>query len=93
MNIQDEIGQSILNKLFEMNDTQLKEKLISITDNNHCDILTNDCDCVRIIRNSIPEKIEFSYYDTLRVNRFGVSIVPENGCHYLLVKFNQHFKL
>lgn len=88
-----ETGQSIFKQLFELNDADLKEKLISITDGNHKEILTNNCDCVRTIRNSEPEKIEFYFYDGLIVNWAGVSIKPEHGSEYTIVKFNDHFRL
>lgn len=86
-------GQAIFKQLFELNDADLKEKLISITDGNHKEILTNNCDCVRTIRNSEPEKIEFYFYDCLRVDWQGVTINPEHGGEYLIVKFNDHFRL
>ena len=88
-----ETGQAIFLKLFALNDSELKEKLISITEGNHNQILDNNCDCVRTIKNSIPDKIEFHYYDGIRVDWCGVSIIPEHGCEYLVVKFNSYFSL
>lgn len=88
-----ETGQIIFKQLFDLNDADLKEKLISITDGNHKEILTNNCDCVRTIRNSEPDKIEFYFYDGLRVDWQGVTIIPEHGGEYLIVKFNDHFRL
>lgn len=88
-----EIGQKIFEQLFALSDNELKEKLISITDGNHMDILTSNCDCIRTIKNSIPQKIEFWYYDGLEVNWFGVHILPEHGSSKTIVNFNSHFKL
>jgi len=86
-------GQAIFKQLFKLSDADLREKLISITDGNHKEILTNNSDCIRTIRNSEPLKIEFYFYDCLIVDWTGVSIKPEHGCEYLIVKFNEHFRL
>ena len=51
------------------------------------------CDCVRTIRNSEPEKIEFYFYNGLIVDWKGISILPEHGGEYSIIKFNEHFKI
>ncbi len=88
-----ETGQAIFKQLFDLDDSDLKEKLISITDGNHKQILTNKCVCIRTIRNSEPDKIEFYLYNGLRVDWQGVTIIPEHGEEYLIVNFNDHFRL
>ena len=87
------VGQTIFKQLFEMSDVDLKTKLISILDGQYDDILKSNCDCIRTIKNSEPEKIEFYFYDGLVIDWIGVSIKPENGCEYNIVRFNNHFKL
>ena len=87
------IGQEIFEQLFKLNDADLKEKLIDITEDNHKEILTNACDCVRTITNEISNKIRFSYYDSLEINWSGITIHPEHGMAYNIVKFNKYFKI
>ena len=88
-----DVGQAIFEELFAMSDKEIAKKLISITDGNHNDVLTSKYDCTRIIKNEKPEKIEFWYYDGLRVDWSGVSLVSEHGIEQKIVKFNKHFKL
>ena len=86
-----EIGQAIFEQLFQLNDNELREKLISITNNKYNKILERNSSCVRTICDSEPEKIEFYFYDGLRVDWQGITIIPEHGGEYLIIEFNEHF--
>ena len=89
-----EIGTKIFIELFELLDEDLKIKLKSIIDNNvGLDILKDNPDIFRSIRNEEPENIKIWFYDGLIIDWSGISIKPEHGPEYKIVKFNKHFKL
>jgi len=88
-----ECGQSIFEDLFLLTDEQLKTKLVTILHGNHCGVLGHKCSCVRTIRDMVPEKIEFNFYDVIMVNKSGVFIYPEHGSHYQLIRFDKFFTL
>jgi hypothetical protein len=91
---QYKIGQNIFEELFKLSDNELKIKIIDILgENNHNEVLNNDCTITRTIINETPDKIIFSYYDSVKINYQGILIMPEHGGEYLIIKFNKYFKL
>lgn len=90
---QYEIGQATFKQLFELNDTELRSKLIEILEDHHIDVLNHNCDCIRTIKNEKPEKIEFWFYEAIKVDWTGISIKPEHGNFHNIIKFNKFFHL
>lgn len=88
-----EIGYSIFKKLFKLNDTLLKEKIISICDEKYNEIVNNSSNVKRIIINEKPRSIEIEYYDSIIVDYSGIQHKPECGYSNYIVKFNKHFTL
>ena len=88
-----EVGQAIFKELFEMEDSQIKEKMNSILSKDYNYMFISNSDCIRTIRNGEPEKIEFWYYDCIRINWNGIFYQPEHGPEKRLVRFGKHFKL
>jgi len=88
------IGTKIIEQLFSLSDKELKEKITSIIDDEKkSEILRYKCNCIRTIENEIPKKIEFWYYDGIIIDWSGISIKPEHGSEYSIVKFNKYFQL
>lgn len=88
-----EISFNIFKTLSELSDNELRLKLLSILDGEYSHVLEENYRCVRTIVNSAPEKIEFNFYDKIIVDYRGVSVQPEHGSAFILVKFNKHFKV
>ena len=87
------IGQKIFEQLFKLTDAELKTKLLELLDGEDNDILTSKCGCKRIIEDEIPSEITFWFYDGIKVNWSGISMVSEHGSETNVVKFNKNFKL
>jgi len=87
------IGQKIFEQLFKLSDAELKTKLLDLLNGEDNDILTNNCTCKRIIENEVPSEINFWFYDGIKVNWSGVTMVSEHGQESKVIKFNKNFKL
>lgn len=90
------IGQSIFKSIASLSDKDLKEKLLYILedeDENIKEIINESVHCTRVIKNEEPEKIEFSFYSGIRVDWSGITVIPEHGSAFNILKFNKNFKL
>ena len=63
-----EFGQNIMNNLFKLTDDELKTVLLSLIPAPYNRILEYNCDCIRVIRNSKPEKLEFWFHEGIIIN-------------------------
>lgn len=86
-------GIPIFNEIFKLTDQQIIDKLESILLNDYDSILSNEPTIKRIIVNSIPNEITISFYDTIKIDSFGISYKPEQGPFNSLITFNKHFRL
>lgn len=87
-----EYGQNILNKLFIKSDKEIAEivkelSIMACHSNNN--IFDYDYKCVRTIIDEIPEKIEYFYYFGIRVDQYGITVLPEHGKPYLIFSFTK----
>lgn len=93
---QYEIGYKIFEKIFQLSDKEIKEKLKSIlkgnTKHDYSYILA-DGEVTRIIKNEKYKSIEISFYGSIEISSFGIYYHPEHGCQDKLVDFNEHFVL
>lgn len=87
------IGQKIFETLFKLTDAELKTKLLELLDGEDNDILTSKCCCKRVIENEVPSSITFWFYDGIKIDWSGISMVAEHGSETKVVKFNKNFKL
>lgn len=89
------IGNSILTKLNELNDIELKEKVKSICGNkeelNH--FFIPEATVKRIIENETISEISFHYCTSLYINSFKVSFHDSHRAPITLLEFDKHFKL
>ena len=91
---QYKVGQTIFEELFKLSDKDIKLKLIDILgENNHMQVLNNNCNVTRVIKNEVAEYVLFEYYDSVKINYEGIHLIGEHGSSILAVKFNKYFKL
>jgi hypothetical protein len=95
-NIKEEykIGYPIFEEIFSKSDKEVKEIILSITDNDKevKEILKNG-KLIRTIVDEKPTKIKINFYDSIELSYLGLNFQPEHGPDLNLIKFNKHFKL
>ena len=91
---QIEYGKTILNKFFELSDKELKEKLLSVIQEEYSKELIDDehPKITRLIVNEEPDEIEFLGYNRIKIDWSGISYKEHHGFYKRIIEFNEHFK-
>jgi hypothetical protein len=93
-----ETGKPFFNRLYALNDTDLKEKLKSIFAHyqiklNTPELLESKSDVVRVTKNDEPSTIEIHFYDGLIIDAFGIASKPEHYPSTQILEFTEDFYL
>lgn len=95
--VQYETGYKVFEKLFQLSDKELKEKLKSIIgsdlDKWNDGILGNDSGVERKISNEKYKEITICFYDWISISPMGIYYHPEHGEARKMIEFNKHFAL
>lgn len=85
------IGQTILDKLMSMKDSEIKDFLRKVVT---VDIIQNivwEGDIIRTINNEIVQSIELCRYDLIEVNAHGIKYTPNNRSGKFVILFDDNF--
>lgn len=96
MSLSDEnykIGQEIFEKIFKLSEQEIVFLVCDILNDEHCSSLKSKYNCIRTIKNDVPEKITFKFYDSIEISWLGIYFIPEIGPSKRLRKFDKYFKI
>lgn len=85
------IGQTILDKLMTMKDSEIKDFLHKVVTSKNINDIVWDGDVIRTIQREIVQTIELCYFDRLEVNANGIKYIPEHREGEFLILFDDNF--
>jgi hypothetical protein len=89
-------GQEVLNKLFELNSTELRAKVKEICGEKLANYqhLFEGSVVEKTIRDDKPYRIKISYFDQISIDAIGIGFRREHGSNFeMLIWFTKYFKL